>query len=359
VVQANSPDYLEKSFGGFVRSYPYDGGDSLAYLPTGFIWQNALQHGLSVRVYGEFANSFSGMGDFGLWKDWYRDSLIMEGKASGDLHRPLGTFRCTADVPSLDALLNRDYPPFDTAIPDQYRADIFLREFSRYVKGNNLPNLILMTLGDDHTSGTSRNIPTPSAQVADNDLAAGRIIDAISHSPYWPTSVIFMLEDDAQAGVDHVDGHRTTCYVISPYTRKGAVIDTYYTQIDVVRSIEQILGLPPMNQMDLAAAPMFDVFTDAADTTPYHVIANNIPLDQPNPGGNLSALRRAWSLASTKMFPPQSFIPDLPNEQLLNRVIWYSSTNFKRPYPGDKKVLFPNEVLKLTAKSNGNARDND
>lgn len=193
--------------------------------------------------------------------------------------------------------------------------------------------------------------------MADNDLAAGRIIDAISHSPYWPTSVLFMLEDDAQAGVDHVDGHRTTCYVIGPYTRKGAVIDTYYTQIDVVRSIEQILGLPPMNQMDLAAAPMFDVFTDTADTTPYSVIANNIPLNQANPGGNLSALRQAWSLASAKMFPPQSFTPDLPNEQLLNRIIWYSTTDYKRPYPGDKKVLFPAEVLRLTAKGTRTARD--
>ena len=117
-----------------------------------------------------------------------------------------------------------------------------------------------MTLPDDHTAGLSSGIPDPTHMVADNDLALGRVVEAVSKSPYWKSSAIFVVEDDAQDGVDHVDGHRTLGYVISPWVRRGQVDSTYYSQIDMVRTIEQILGLPPTNQMDLATPPMRGLF---------------------------------------------------------------------------------------------------
>ena len=133
------------------------------------------------------------------------------------------------------------------------RADLFLQEFRAFEQNHNLPNLIVMLLPIDHTDGTSPGFPTPRAMVADNDLAVGRIVDAVSHSSYWPKTAIFVTEDDAQNGLDHVDGHRSEALVISPYTRDGEVDSTLYSTVNIVRTIERILGLPPMNQFDGAA----------------------------------------------------------------------------------------------------------
>jgi len=427
--QAMAPDYLEKAFGSFVRSYPFNGGDSLAYLPTGFLWQDALRHGRTVRNYGEYANQFAGPQDqYGTWSDWYHDALILDGQEPGQLHAPLGTFQTRSDVPSNDRLLDRNFPPFDTGIPDQYRYQIFLRDFNRYVENGDLPSLSLMELPADHTSGTAPGYPSPRAQVADNDLALGKIVDTISHSPYWRDSAIFVVEDDAQNGVDHVDGHRTVGFVISPYARRGIVDSTYYTQIDIVRTIEQILGLPAMNQMDLAATPMRDAFTNTPDGRPFDARPNTVPLDEFNPDPNATSsptvvatasatltapgtttvmptvapsatgtppagtptpsvasttstttpaststvsatatttttttttttpaaddgdddgdtVQAAWAAASAGMFHGARFIPDGPDERLLNRAIWYSVKGYTTPYPGDKTVLTPREVL--------------
>src|SRR4029434_3518616 len=151
-----------------------------------------------------------------------------------------------------------------------------LREFQQYAERGNLPDLIVMALTNDHTEGTRPNYPTPRAMVADNDLALGRVIEAISTSPYWKDSVIFVIEDDAQNGVDHVDGHRTIGYVASPYTKRGVVDSRYYSQLDMIRTMEQILGLPTMNQMDLAVEPtsMAGVFKSKPDFTPFTAVPN-------------------------------------------------------------------------------------
>jgi hypothetical protein len=187
------------------------------------------------------------------------------------------------------------------------------------------------------------NLPTPRAQVADNDLALGRIVEAISRSPYWADSAIFVVEDDAANGVDHVDGHRSPAFVISPYARRGFVDHNYYTQIDVVRTIEQILGLPPMNQHDLVATPMRTVFTDIADLESYRSLPNEIRLDEMNGSYATDRFRRAWELASLKMALAWPRVPDA-NEKLLNRAIWYGNFDFARPYPGDARLLLPVEV---------------
>ena len=339
-------DYLERGYtAGFQRSYPFNGGDSLAYSPSGFIWEDALRHGKSVRVFGEFASRFDGPREhFGQWSDWYRDSQIMEGKVEGSSHTRAGEFKAKADIPSLDAVLNRDFPPYDTHIPDQYRADIFLADFRRRVANHDLPDLTIMTLCDDHTSGVEPGTPAPRAQIADNDLAFGRVVEAISNSPYWQNTAIFVVEDDAAGGLDHVDGHRSPAFVISPYARHGYVDRTYYTQIDVVRTIEQMLGLPPMNQHDLAAAPMSTAFTDSPDLTPYKALPNESPLDEMNPVKSASRFEKAWGRESAKMFAAWPPIPDSPDNNLLNRAIWYSLHSYALPYPGDDRVLMPSEV---------------
>jgi phospholipase C len=343
--QAFAPDYIEKNFTDFNRSYPFNGGDSLVYAPTGFLWMNALSKGKSVRIYGEYAYQFNGPSQaYGNWTSWYNDSLIMEGKKAGTLHVPLGTFQARSDVPSADKLLNRDFPPFDTEIPDQYRLDVFLRDFNKYVKNKDLPNLVVMTLCTDHTSGTSAGYPTPEAQVADNDLAVGRLVDAISHSPYWSSSAIFVVEDDPQAGVDHVDGHRSTAFVISPYTQHRQVNHTYYTQVDMVRTIEDLLGLAPMTQRDLAATGMLDAFQDSAAAKPFNVIPNQIPLDTLNPSIQ-AALQHSWQQWSATIFSHRpGKKPDTADPNLLNHAIWYAGNHFTRPYPGESRLLFPKQV---------------
>lgn len=356
VTQAFVVDYLEKSFGGFIRTYPFNGGDALAYAPSGFLWENALRHGKSVRSYGEYVNGLradgveigpwtgflgEGVSEGGSWMDFYKDSLILSGQMSGSLHT---TLEAHSDIPSLEAIINKSYPPYRQNIPDQYRVEVFLKDFYRYVQQRNLPNLVIMSLTSDHTEGTQPSYPTPRAMVADNDLALGRVVEAISHSPYWKDSVIFVIEDDAQNGVDHVDGHRTIGFVISPYTKRGVVDSRYYTQIDFIRAMEQILGLPPMNQMDLAVDPtsMKQTFKQTPDFTPYVVVPNQIPLDELNPSlASLSGLKKEWALASAQL---DSSKPDAADEKLLNRVIWYATKGFDKPYPGDERVLAPHEV---------------
>jgi YVTN family beta-propeller protein len=368
ITQAFVVDYLVKSLTTYARTYPFNGGDALAYAPSGFLWENALNHGKSVRVYGEYANSLTANGfemgpwvnlasgsdkapwlgggqtSAGNWQAFYNDYLIMAGKLPGKVHVKL---RASSDIPSLDRLLNREFPPFNMSIPDQYRAEVWMNEFDNYVKNGNLPDLSVMLISSDHAWGSHPDYPTAEAMVADNDLALGRIVEKISHSRFWKDSVIFVIEDDAQNGVDHVDGHRTLGFVISPYTKRGVVNSIYYTQLDITRTIEQILGLPPMTQLDMAIDPqtMKDVFTSQPDFTPFTALGNQIPLDEMNkPLAALKGVEKEWALA----LHDQDFSkPDAADENLLNRAIWYAVKGYTTPYPGDSRVFSPLEVSAL------------
>jgi YVTN family beta-propeller protein len=362
-VQANVPDYLEKAFGGFVRSYPYNGGDAMAYTKSGFLWDNALRHNKSVSIFGEYANKFSPTNGqpIGSWLDWYHDYQVMSGQATGPLHAPPGSFKATSDVPQVDKLLQRDYSPDQLGIPDQHRAQVFKKQFDNWVRDNNLPNLVVVHQNEDHTAGAARDLPTPRAMVADNDLAVGKMVDWISHSQYWKDSAIFVTEDDAQAGVDHVDGHRTTGYVISPWTKQGGVVDSHFgSQVNMVRTIEQILGLSPMNQMDMAATPMRDLFATTPDLRPYDVLPNQVPLDEMNPGSTpadpgsapvtMTPMQKQWVDASDAMkFTDPATPPDQADWNVLSHAIWYATKGYDTPYPGEQKVLSPNEVPRHAA----------
>jgi YVTN family beta-propeller protein len=374
LVQGDANDYLEKEFGAFYRSYPYNGGDPLAYQRDGFIWNAAERVGDTAANFGEYANAFNGPSPRPTWSQWYQDSQILEGKASGPLPVPENQYQSSSDIPSLQQISDLAYPHFDTSIPDQYRADVWLQSFKQSEATGRLANLNLFTLGDDHTSGVNGGtIPYPTAQVADNDLAVGRIVDTISHSQFWSSSAIFILEDDPQAGVDHVDGHRSGLFVISPYASRGVINSSYYTQINVVKTIEQMLGIPPMNQEDLVAEPMFNAFTDTPDLTPYNTLPNEIPLTYGLTGSTGSTTTAATAAAGKHTKPlsltasplaaavpasirsmyrrwvtwtrRQDFSkPDQANPAQLNRVDWYSATGWTRPYPGDNKILPPDHV---------------
>jgi hypothetical protein len=338
-------DYLERSYANYVRSYGQP--DAMVYPKSGFLWDNALAHGKTAKVWGEYAKDFvapDGTHAAGNWADWYRDSQILEGKQTGTLHTPVGYNKSISDIPSLDGILSRNYPLFDTKIPDQYRADLFLKDLQGYEKTGDLPNLNMLWLSSDHTNGTSAGYPTPAAMQADSDLAVGRIIEAVSHSKYWKDTAVISIEDDSQNGVDHVDGHRNVALVASPYAKKGAVVSTYYTQANVTRTIEQILGLPPMNQVDMAAQPMYDIFTNKPDLTPYTALPNTVPLDTMNKTAAQATTGMEKSWIDWSQQQDYSKVDMLAMEPS-NRMTWYASNNYSKPYPGDAKVMTPQEVL--------------
>jgi YVTN family beta-propeller protein len=365
LMQADANDYIEKEFGAFYRSYPAQGGDALAYQRDGFLWNAAEAAGQTVRSYGEYNNFINQENPVPSWSAYYQDSQIMEGKAKGPLPVPESSVDTYADIPSLNAIDDHIYPKFDLGIPDQYRADVWEQSFAQDEKTGDLPNLSMIWLPDDHTAGVGAGDPNPVAMVADNDLALGRIIDTISHSRFWSTSAVFVVEDDTQDGADHVDGHRGPLLIASPYARRGIVDSSYYTQLNIVRTIEQILGIAPMNQEDRAAEPMFNAFTNTPDATPYTHVPNQIPLTygltpgKSGPKGSLvpasaaqlgipaaeRAVYEQWVVWSRHArFNGNRAIQDWANPAQLNRLDWYSAHDWKVPYPGDMTILPPNQV---------------
>ena len=351
IVQAEANDYIEREFGAFYRSYPAEGNDALAYQRDGFLWNAAEKAGLSAKVFGEY-NYFittAGKGTGGTWKEWYEDSRILDGKQAGPLPIPISEYQTSSDIPSLNEITDHDYPRFDLAIPDQYRYQIWKQEFERETKANAVPNLTLIWLPDDHTGGA----PDPVAQVADNDLAFGKIVESISHSPVWKESAIFGVEDDTQNGVDHVDGHRGPAFVISPYS-KGGVDHEYASQPNMVRTVEQILNIKPMNQEDYAAEPMYGAFTEHPDFAPYTATPNKIPLTLGVKGfaegpSYVPQAMRATAAAWTEWTRKQKFQgpdgrPDSAKPVQLDRYDWYSAHGWRRAYPGDPKIYLPDEV---------------
>lgn len=270
--------YMEQNYNAHSRSYPYDGGDPLAYSPAGFLWTSAVKKHRTVRVYGEFVNkprvqdpatgrepTFSEC-----WKDY---------KAGG--HR----YKVTADTDNaaLKPLLHPHYIGWPVILPDQWRADLYLADVAKWQRTGNMPNLSILLLPCNHTNGTDPGYPTPEASVADNDLALGRIVEGISKSRFWKDTLILVIEDDSQFGLDHVDGHRTVAFCVSAYTKRGAVVSEAYNHTSLLRTMGLVLGLPAMNRFDRTATPMTACFTSEPDLRPYAARPTNIPLDQMNP----------------------------------------------------------------------------
>lgn len=339
---AMATEYVERSFAGWPRSYPSGGGlesdDALAYSPAGFIWDNALGHGRTFQDFGEFTGGTSHWTDSAHAKkftflDCYNDFI----NGSNAM-----TYSSEPDLETLRPYYHADYPSWNLDIPDQVRASIFIADLKRREAAGDFPNLTLIWLPNDHTSGLKPNSPTPAAQVADNDLALGKIIEAVSHSAFWTNTCLFAVEDDPQNGWDHVSGYRTTAYVVSPYTKRHTVVSTQYNHTSLLRTIELMLGLPPMNQMDATATPMFDCFTSTPDFTPFDSVANEIPLDQMNPSPKKISdpLLRKDAYVSARL-PLE--IPDQCPEDVLNQILWRAVKGTQVPYPSWAVKMFDDD----------------
>jgi DNA-binding beta-propeller fold protein YncE len=284
--------------GGYRMRNPYG---NLTAPAQGYIWDFAGRAGVSVRSYGEFAA-------------WDRKG--------GPVH---------ASVPGLEGKVHPSFAPFDLSIPDGERVDAWLEEFRQFEKEGGLPRLSIFHLGGDHTSGTAPGSRTPIAMVAENDLALGRLVEAISKSRFWPESAVFVLEDDAQNGPDHVDAHRSVLLVASPWTRRGAVDSTLYTTSGVLRTMELVLGLPPMSQYDAAATPLYAAFATKPDPAPYAARPATVDIHETNredaPGAQAS-LR----MDLTK--------PDAAPELELSEIVWRSVRGASAAMPPPIRAAF-------------------
>jgi len=292
-------DYTEKtwvtSYGGRGGDYVYEGQNPLAHPKGGFIWDYCRRAGVSYRTYGEFADDYK---------------------------------------PNIKALENHFCPYFtswDTSVKDTTRVTQWKRDFDSLVTAGALPRLSTLRLINDHTEGLRTGALSPSAQVADNDLAFGQFIEHLSHSPVWKESVVFVLEDDAQNGADHVDAHRSIAFVVGPYVKRGYADHTLYSTNSMLRTMELILGLPPMSQQDAAATPMWRCFTNKPDWRPYKTRPANIDLDERNVAvNNLSRRSDAFDLSQ------EDRVPDLE----FNEVLWKALKGEHSEMPAPRRAAF-------------------
>ncbi len=294
-------DYLSE--GGGPNRNPYG---NIAAPRDGYLWDSCNRAGVSVRSYGEF---------------------VEKDKENQDKTAPT--------VPGLVGKINPDYPGWDLSIPDNRRVDVWLQEFHRYEANGGLPRLSIIRLGGDHTQGTRAGAPTPRAMIAENDLALGRVVEAISKSRFWKQSAIFVVEDDAQNGPDHVDAHRSVALVASPWARRKAVDSTLYTTAGLLRTMELILGLPPMSQYDAAAAPMYRAFQPTPDLAPFIHREPRVPLDERN-------TPLAWGAAASQTMELGE--ADLAPELELNEILWKSVRGADSPMPPPVHAAFVRSV---------------
>ncbi len=297
---AYATDFVEKTWplnyghGGGKFPYPSEGVFPIATPAGGYLWDRAAAHGVSYRSYGEFTTSPSAKGP---------------GKAK---------------VKSLEGHFDPEYHTFDMGYPDVKRAERFISELQRFEKEGDMPRLQIVRLPNDHTSGASPGKPTPIAHVADNDLAFGMLVEAVSKSKFWAQTAMFVVEDDAQNGPDHVDAHRTIAFAISPYIRRGSVDSTLYSTASMLRTMELILGMKPMSQFDALAMPMFAAFQEKPDLRPY---------ERKLPKADLNAITKktAWGVKETSTMDLTK--EDAADDLLLNEVIWRNIRGADSPMP--------------------------
>jgi hypothetical protein len=371
---AITSDYTEKTwqigYRGDEHTYDYEGtvGDGIPLEEgqpdvnepgTGYIWANAERHGLTHRNYGEFVTTewcdSLWQGTSSVSGQTCRQKVVRPGEPlPANVGRPHGApslwpwpiplmARDVATKPELKNHFDPRYPDFRIEYPDQLRVDEFLNEFAQFVKArqqgeeSELPQFVILRLGNDHTLGTQPGLPTPEASVADNDLAVGRVVDAISHSPYWNDTALFILEDDAQDGGDHVDAHRSTALEISKYSPSSSdhpVVDhDFYTTVNMVHTMEVLLGLPPMNQNDAQAAAMAPLFSGSGNQPPFTADLTNLRngalyrVNSPHAPGAKESARLDFSHA------------DRADAATLNAILWRESKG-DTPVPSPRHTVF-------------------
>jgi DNA-binding beta-propeller fold protein YncE len=300
---AIAPDYVEKlwpsSYAKRRKLSDYQGQEPAAKPPAGYLWTNAIAAGVSLRNYGYFVTNRAKPGPDGVQVEKVNDPVL----------RPVTNLR---------------YRSFDLNYSDLDRAKVFLQDLAEFEKSGSMPRLILMRLGNDHTSGTSPGKIAPLASFADNDYALGLIVEAVSKSRFWPKTAIFVLEDDAQNGADHVDSHRSPAFVLSPYVKRHAVDSTMYNTTSMLRTMELILGLRPMTHFDASSRPMHAAFQAAPDLHPYQAEKPRISLEERNPASSPTAATSARMDFSDA---------DRIDDHLLNRVLWLAIRGREEPAP--------------------------
>jgi hypothetical protein len=306
---AYATDYVEKmwplSYGHNAHgkyTYPSEGRFRIAEPAGGYLWDRAKAAGVSYRSYGEFVNN---------------------GATPSD--------PATTRVPALEGHFDPGFRSFDMDYSDLRRAERFLAELRRFEQEGEMPRLVIVRQPNDHTAGTTRGKLTPTAYVAENDLALGQVIEAISHSRFWPQTAVFVVEDDAQNGPDHVDAHRTIAYVISPYARRRAVDSTLYSTASMLRTMELILGLEPMTQFDAAAQPMLACFQAQPDLRPYHAQPARVSLEERNG-------EKAWGAEEAERMDFTR--EDAADDLRLNELIWRSVRGPDQPMPAPTRAGF-------------------
>ena len=293
-------DYGEKTIPSIYSNRRADTDEGDADEPAnGFLWTLAVNSGVTFRDYGEW----------------------VQAHATG----PQGF---SAARPGLRPDISAAYPPFDMSIPDQSRADVWVSELQDFTRRGEMPQLEIMHLPADHTAGALPGMCTPRACMADNDLALGRIVEALSHSPFWKDTIVFVLEDDAQAGPDHFDSHRSPLLVVSAYNRAGT-ISRFANTTDVIAAIEDILGLGRMSQYDYFSRPLSDLFAATPDLTPYSALRPAQSLDEKNPPKGPGADESAKFDLSA---------PDRIDDAAFNRVLWKMIKGDAAPMPPTRQA---------------------
>jgi YVTN family beta-propeller protein len=299
---AKANDYTEKNwlanYSGRNRSYDFEGDNEATFPKAGFLWNNAQRSGVSFRNYGEFTNF-----------DKAKNQWV-------------------ATDPSIGNNFDPNFAGWDMSISDLSRQDEWEKEFNNFVENGNLPQLQIVRFGNDHTEGTKPGKLTPQAMVAQNDYAVGKLVEAVSHSKYWKDTAIFITEDDAQNGWDHVDAHRTEALVVSPYTQTVKVDSTFYDTTSMIRTMELILGMEPMTQFDASSIPMHNSFTHKPNFTKFEKEEPRLPLDQKN-GQNAPGAKVSKTLDFS--------VEDHADTEKLNKVLWEATMKNKKQQLNDKK----------------------
>jgi DNA-binding beta-propeller fold protein YncE len=302
---AIAPDYVQKmwpnSYGGRRKHYDYEGGEVAALPPAGYLWNNAAQAGVSLRNFGWWATNAA------------------KPLPDGD------QIQAVRDQ-TLAPVTSRKFRGFDLDYLDVDRAKVFIAELNELERaGASLPRLTLLRLGNDHTSGVAPGKYSPRAAMADNDWALGQIVEAVSKSKFWAKTAIFVIEDDAQNGPDHVDSHRSPAFVLSPYTRRAAIDSTFYNTTSVLRTMELLLGLKPMTSFDAAATPMWNVFASQPNGEPYTAVQPRHPINERNPAANTQAAVKSAALDLAEA--------DRIDDDELNDILWRALKQSEPPVP--------------------------
>jgi len=345
-IQGITTPYHEKDFSAGRCAYDF-GTDPLCYAGCGFIWDHLLRKGISFRNFGE-----TDLAEVTPGKTW--TNIYDAWKSNSDSV----WYKCAYQMGGLEKYSDLRFPGWNLTITDQVRADRFISALHEYEAKGSLPEFMIIYLPNDHTSGYGDGIPTPRAYVADNDLATGRVIEALTKSPFWKDMAVFVNEDDPQSGTDHVDAHRSVCYIASPFAKRHTLLSKFYNQSSVLHTICQIFGVQPMNQLVAMAPLMTDCFVDNPDFTGYTSLTPLVAVNEMNPPKNKLSKTTAMLAPLTQRMDFSK--PDMIDSDalLFSKYIW-STIYGDKPFPTKYFAVQPKNLKALGLQLDRQVKDED